>query len=206
MKKLKLTLAITLLSLFVISCSKDDEPTPTSEPYKSGAVQFENTTVTPIADATASGMPGLTTSTINVLTTGTVKDYKKITLEMNVSHTWQTDLEFILVAPDNSERTFVYRAGSGKNYISTNKLRFNALFTNTLPSVSMNIDFPAGDYKETNATSSSYTPLIGMEPIFTFLQDKNVSGVWKLKIKDYGVGDLGTLHSWRLLFAEDALN
>lgn len=201
MKTLNIIIAIIISSLFIISCSKDDATTP--EPYKSAAVQFENTTPTAIADATPD-IPALTISTINVLTTGTVKDYKKITLEMNVSHTFQTDLEFILVAPDNSERSFVYRAGSNKKYISTNKLRFNALFTNTLPTASMGVDIPAGDYKETNCTYT--TPLFVMDTLFTFLQEKNVNGIWKLKIKDYSEGDSGTLHSWRLLFAEDALN
>lgn len=45
---------------------------------------------------------------------------------------------------------------------------------------------PQGKYKESK--EENYTS-IALQPIFSFLKDKNISGIWKLKIKDHGVTD-----------------
>jgi subtilisin-like proprotein convertase family protein len=199
MKKIKIVFAIVVLSFF--SCSKDDETGAVIEPYKSAAFQAVSNTSEPIIDSTVPDVPGVTTSNIFVSTTGSIKDYKKVSLEMYVSHAYGRDLEFILVTPDNTEKTFVFRIGTGKAYDQTQKLEFNALYTSVLTESG---DFiPQGKYKESKGVNYASAVL---QPIFSFLQDKNINGIWKLKIKDHGVGDIGMLVSWKLQFAEDALN
>ena len=201
MKTIKTTIAILALSIFTISCSKDD-PAPTPVKLPSAAVNFENTTEIPILDALdipGPDEPAITISNINVTANGTILDLKKMIFEMNVEHTWQGDLRFTLIAPDGTESLFIRNIGQDKNYVSTNKLRFCATFTNAMPN--QNIDIPAGNYKESQNTVS--TPVL--LPIFSTLQDKSINGNWKLKVSDHYNGDTGSIKSWKLIFETGAL-
>ena len=203
MKTIKTTIAILVLSILTFSCSKEDAPAPTPVKQPSAAVSFENTTEMPILDALyvlGPDEPTTTTSNINVTANGTILDLKKMIFEMNVEHTYQLDLRFTLIAPDGTESLFIRNIGQDKNYVSTNKLRFCATFTNAMPN--QNIDIPAGDYKESQKTGS--TPVL--LPIFSTLQDKSITGNWKLKVSDHDNSDTGSIKSWKLIFETGALN
>ncbi len=191
---MKKTQLLLFLIPFVLSCSKSDDSQPANKD-----LVFENTIPVNIPEFVFNNIvPGI--SEINVTANGTIADYKKVTLEMNIEHGYQRDLVFELVAPDGASRTFVYRAGISHKYVAANNLRFNALFTNYLAE---DADFAAGNYRESKGAISSSEP--ALEPIFTFLQNKNVNGIWKLKARDLSDAYTGSIKSWRLVFGEGAI-
>jgi subtilisin-like proprotein convertase family protein len=199
MKNLKTTIAILAITLFASSCSKKEEPVikQLSKP-----LNFTNNNSVAIPDPPFPSAPGFISSIINVNNeTGIISDKNKITLEMNVQHPDKRDLTFSLQAPDGSVKFFVYRIGNGAGkYIGTNKLRFNATFTDAIPASVA--DVANGNYKE--SFGSSYTSQ-NLEPIFSFLQGKQIQGEWKLYAYDYQFGDVGSIISWSLIFGEGAL-
>jgi subtilisin-like proprotein convertase family protein len=192
MKTIHLLLA---LIPFVFSCSKSDDSQPANKD-----LIFENNTPVIIEDY-INNVATTSISKINIVTTGIIKDYKKVTLEMNIQHDYQRDLEFVLIAPDGDSRTFIYRRGLSGKYLADQKLRFNANFTAQLPDDGQN--FLAGNFKECKGSVSFNPPLV--EPIFTFLQNKNIAGVWKLQVIDWEVVNSGSIKLWRLVFSEGAL-
>ncbi len=181
-------------SLLLVSCSKNDEKS-------NNDLVFENNNQVNIPEKIDVQDPMPASSEINVTATGTLKDISKFTLEMNIQHDYQRDLEFVLIAPDNTSRTFIYRRGLSGKYQANQKLRFNSSFTAELPDDGQN--FLAGNYKECKGSVSLNPPLV--EPIFQFLQNKNVNGVWKLRATDWEVVNTGKIISWRIIFSEGAI-
>jgi subtilisin-like proprotein convertase family protein len=179
---------------FFFSCNKDD-----SKPNND--LIFENNNQVAIIDKVNGSPPTPTISEINVTANGTLKNLSKFTLEMNVQHDYQRDLEFALIAPDGTSRTFIYRRGLSGKFLANQILRFNASFTNELPDDGAN--FLSGNYKECKGSVSSQPPTV--EPIFSSLINKNVNGVWKLKATDWEIVNTGKILSWRLVFSEGAL-
>jgi subtilisin-like proprotein convertase family protein len=200
MYSIKTIIAIFTVSVFTLSCSKDDGP-PIPEEKD---IAFENNVPVSIIDFNAPGnFITRTLSEINVTGDGTIKDISKVTLEMNIEHSFQSDLSFVLIAPDNSYEAFVYRCGSSGDYLATSKLRFNSTFTDMLPDG--NEDFPSGNYRQ--STGSRYNNLtFPLDPIFQFLQNKSIKGIWKLQTVDYSAGDTGSIKSWKLIFEKGALS
>ncbi len=197
----KVLILSTIITFF--SCSKSSDSDVTNTPAivgNDGTIGFENTTPVSIADgvynqSTNIDTPSETISTINVARTGTISDKNKFVLEMNIAHPRQNQISVKLIAPDNTEYFFIERAGFVAKYIGANKLRFSAAFTNSLPGD--NVDFPAGNYKESNVSGVVTNPL---PPIFSTIQGKNIQGIWKLKIIDAEGGSTGSLLSWKLIF------
>jgi subtilisin-like proprotein convertase family protein len=181
---------------FVFSCSKSDDKQPVNND-----IIFENNNQVAIIDKVNSSPATPTLSEINVTATGTLKNLSKFTLEMNIQHDYQRDLEFALIAPDGTSRTFIYRRGLSGKFLANQKLRFNASFTADLPDDGAN--FLAGNYKECKGSVSSLPPVV--EPIFSSFLNKNINGVWKLKVTDWETVNQGTINSWRLVFSEGAL-
>lgn len=203
MKTILTTTTLFVLSIFATACSNDEE---ISKP-ESVEVSFENTTNTLIIDALPTNnvqvsFPSSTISTINVTTEGIIADYKKIVLEMNISHSYQQDLSFSLLSPDGTESTFVHRIGSFENYLGQNTLRFSGAFTAILPNI--NIPIPAGNYRESQGLGDYSVPTLS--PIFLHLKNKQVKGIWKLKVTDCLNGDTGAIKSWKIIFETGALN
>jgi subtilisin-like proprotein convertase family protein len=195
-KSIKLIVPI-ILTVFVISCSKnDDEPQPANKD-----LVFENSNSVNIIEKTEGIPPTPTISEINVTATGTLKNLSKFTLEMNIQHDYQRDLEFLLIAPDGTSRTFIYRRGLSGKFLANQKLRFNNSFTADLPDDGAN--FLTGNYKECKGSVSSLPPVV--EPIFSSFLNKNINGVWKLKVLDWEVVNSGNIVSWRLIFSEGAI-
>ncbi len=191
MKKLLLIVSIIILA---ISCNKEDEKS-------NNDLVFENLNSVIIPEKVDGQAPTPANSEINVTATGTLKDLSKFTLEMNIEHNYQRDLQFELIAPDGTSRTFIFRRGLAGKYLANQKLRFNATFTNQLSDDG--IDFLAGNYKECKGSVSGNPPLV--EPIFQSLQNKNINGIWKLRATDWEVVNQGYIRSWRLVFNEGAI-
>lgn len=192
------TTLVCLTSLILFeSCSKDE----TTTSPKNNDLVYENNNQVNIPEKVNGQAPTPANSEINVTATGTLKDISKFTLEMNIEHNYQRDLQFDLVAPDGTSRTFIYRRGLAGKYLLDQKLRFNSTFTAQLSDEGNN--FLAGNYKECKGSVSLNPPPV--DPIFQFLQNKNVNGIWKLRATDWEVVNTGSIKSWRLVFSQGAI-
>jgi subtilisin-like proprotein convertase family protein len=189
----KKILVAHVLTFLTVSCNKDDS--------KTNDLIFENNNQVAIIEKLDGSPPTPSISEINVTANGTIKNLSKFTLEMNIAHNYQRDLEFALIAPDGTSRTFIYRRGLSGKFLADQKLRFNSSFTNELPDDGVN--FLSGNYKECKGSVSSQPPTV--EPIFSSFINKNINGVWKLKATDWEVVNTGKILSWRLVFSEGAL-
>lgn len=193
--------SILIVSVFV-NCSNSNGNSDSIPlvPNPGGQVGFSNTTTIPIEPTPSNGQPGgggpvETISEINVPIAGTILDRNKFVLELNIQHRFQNNISISLIAPNGTEFLFVRNAGTIGKYISTNKLRFSSAFTNSLPNTG--VDFPAGDYKESDSPIGNPIPLA---PIFSQIQGTSIQGIWKLKIIDQSVINSGNLISWKLIF------
>ena len=116
------------------------------------------------------------TSVINITDTGVIAD---LDLELDITHTWVSDLQAALIAPDGTRISlFAGVGGSGDNFRNT-------IF----------------DDEASTPIASGAAPFTGSfrpaQP-FSVLDTKPVTGVWTLEIKDVAGGDTGTLNSWSL--------
>lgn len=169
-------------------------------PDSGGQVGFGNETSVPITPSSSLGQPGggapaKTFSEINVPISGTIVDKNKFIVEIYVEHSLQSNISISLIAPSGAEYLFIRNAGTTGKYVRTNKLRFSAAFTNSLPNTG--IGFPAGDYKESDSPTPSPIPLA---PIFSNIQGTSIQGIWKLKIVDKSTVSSGNLVSWKVIF------
>jgi subtilisin-like proprotein convertase family protein len=127
----------------------------------------------PIPDNDPTGV----TSNLPVATTGAVG--KVVVRLTNVTHTYDSDLIFTLIAPDNTPVMLIAnRGGSGDN------------FTNTVL-----------DDAAMTAISAGNAPFTGTfrpeQPLST-LSGKAMNGTWQLKAVDTATVDTGTINSWSL--------
>ncbi len=108
---------------------------------------------------------------------GTIAD---VNITLNITHTWDSDLEVDLVGPDGTRvNLFANVGGSGDN------------FTNTTLDDEAPIPITSGS----PPFSGSYRPA---QSLASF-DGKRASGVWTLEITDtYPSGDNGQLNSWSL--------
>ena len=202
---MKKTVYIFILFFFAcifVNCSKSNGNSDGIPlvPNPGGQVGFANETPLAIEPIPSNSQPGgggpvETISEINVPIAGTIVDKNKFVVELNIKHTQQNKISISLVAPNGNEYLFVRKAGTTGKYKELNKLRFSAAFTNSLPNTG--IDFPAGDYKESDGTIANPVPL---SPIFSQIQGTSIQGVWQLKIVDTSIVSSGSLISWRLIF------
>ena len=190
MINLKTIFALAFIAV-LSSCSKNDDTI-------SDLVSFENNTpVAILSILMPSNQERPSISEIKVDKEGFIKDRNKIVLEMNIQHTNSAQLTFSLIAPDGSEQIFIAKAGN-KPFIATNKVRFSGQFSKT---INFAEDIMAGDYKESKGESVA----LNIEPIFSFLQNKNIQGTWKLKVVDSNTDFSAGIISWKLIFEKGAL-
>lgn len=137
-----------------------------------------NSTTISIPDNNTTGILSEITFT-NLNSSILANQVKSIVID-SLIHPYVGDLELSLIAPDNSAIILSNkRGGSGDNYKRT-------VFT---MSASTSI---------TNGTApftGSYLP----EQSFSMLTG-SANGIWKLKIRDLGSGDLGKIHKWTINF------
>jgi subtilisin-like proprotein convertase family protein len=137
---------------------------------------FSNSTVYSIPDNNATGIQSaVTVSGINpaTLSSGVV-----VSVSMNITHTYDGDLEVRLISPSNQSILLSNRrGGSGDN------------FNNTTFSMTASTPIASGSAP----FSGTYIP-DGSLNTFT----GNVNGSWKLHVIDRASSDVGTLNSWTL--------
>jgi len=121
--------------------------------------------------------------TITVSSVGTINSiYGLQKVCINIDHTWDSDLDIYLVAPDGTRVELTTDNGSsGDNYKTT---CFNMEASTNVTSGSAPFDgtyVPEGDLNDVN-------------------NGQNADGDWKLCITDDSGGDNGTLNEWSLTF------
>ena len=121
---------------------------------------------------------------INVTGIGTINNsFGLATVCLNITHTWDSDLEIALHAPDGTIVFLsVQNGGSGQNFTGT-------CFTGTaLSSISTGIAPFTGSY-------------LPDEPLGAVNNGQNANGTWTLCIQDILGGFTGTLNSWSISFS-----
>ncbi len=118
-----------------------------------------------------------TTSTIVISQAGTITD---INVKLNITHSWDADLDVFLIAPDETRvELFTDVGSSGDN------------FSNTIL-----------DDEAATAITSGTAPFAGSyrpEGSLAVLDGKSITGTWTLEVTDDTSGDIGTLNSWSLI-------
>ncbi len=144
----------------------------------SANAQTYSGTVGPVPDITT------TSFTVNVPLTGTIgTDYEISSLLLDITHTWDSDLDIFLIAPDGTTMLELTtdNGGDGNNY------------TNTV--------FQDGAQSITTGTppfTGTFEPEGG--PFATAFNGVSVNGTWTLEITDDSGGSTGDLNHWRLTF------
>ena len=136
-----------------------------------GSKTFENNTDAPI--------PDLSTITVDVDAADAVSSISKVTVTINLDHTYVGDLIISLISPNGTTIRLTNRNGSwGEN------------FTNTV--------FDDDASVSITSISGSDAPFTGtyrpVDPLSTF-NTEDPNGTWTLKISDNAGADSGTFHS-----------
>ena len=129
----------------------------------------------------AQAIPDLTTITNSLTVAGvvTTATITAITVKVNLTHTWDSDLIISLIDPDTSSVVlFNRRGGSGDN------------LTNTVFSDAAALTLSAGSAPFSN----TFKPEAALATIYAGL----INGTWKLQISDVAGLDFGTLSAWTL--------
>jgi subtilisin-like proprotein convertase family protein len=141
-------------------------------------VQDQNTTTLGSTD-TPKPLPDFTTTTSNLLVTGLAGPIAKITVTLNIAHTFDSDLIISLISPTGAKVLLVNRrGGSGQNFIGT-----------------------VLDDQATLSIASGTAPFTGSyrpEQLLSALNGLSANGVWTLQVSDVIRNNSGTLNSWSL--------
>ncbi len=122
---------------------------------------------------------GLTPATLNAT-------HGLVNVCMNITHTYDSDLNINLIAPDGTDVMLLsYVGGSGNNFTNT---CFNQTVTTSI--VSGSAPF-SGTYKPMNTLGNANN-------------GQNGNGIWKLRIVDTYASDVGNLLNWSITFATNA--
>lgn len=181
------------------------------------AQTYSNTTALPIPDGvlTTTGCgsgasPGIATSNINVPLVGTVIDGTKITINLDLTHSYLGDVLAELRTPAGGSCALIKRMGAttdlacgdNSNFGAGNILSFKAANTtliNYAAATTTSSIIPGGNYAPTGM-SSIYPVTIPLCDLNTFFNGVSTNGNWSLRMYDNGSGETGTLNSWQLIF------
>ena len=172
-----------------------------------GAQTFSNVNPFPIPDNNVVGGQ----SDIPVALAKTISDPSKVTVNLDLTHTWSGDVTVGLVVPGGPVTgaiallkrigsTTPTGVGSSANFGAGNVLSFNSAATGTIvPPVGTNLLIPTGIYLPTVSATlnpTAYT-VADLSATFTNLA---VNGTWSLVFLDSAAGDTGTLNNWQIVF------
>jgi subtilisin-like proprotein convertase family protein len=150
------------------------------EPVLSGPTTFNSTNV-PLP------LPDLATTTSTLTTSGLPGVVTKVTVTLNITHTFDGDLVVDLIGPGGQTvNLFTSVGGAGQN------------FTNTTLDDAAATPISGGSAP----FSGSFSP----QQLLAGLNGSTPNGTWTLRITDVGPQDVGTLNSWsiRLTTGEDS--
>ncbi len=121
-------------------------------------------------------LPDLSTvfSTVEVSNLDTIAD---VNVTLNITHTWDADLELVLISPKGTEIKLSNRRGfSGDNFATT-------VFDDSAGT-------PIG------SGSAPFNGTFRPDEPLSILNGELANGTWTLRIRDLAGGDFGTLNSW----------
>lgn len=145
----------------------------------------DNNTAGATSTINVSGFPALPVATISV--------------NFNITHTWDGDLEINLVAPNGNILNLVNnRGGSSDNFINT------VISSNATTAISSGSAPFTGTYLPDATTLQGPTGYISNVTLFSDLFSVP-NGNWTLAIRDGGGGDVGTLTSWSITITPSAV-
>src|SRR5688572_22327180 len=184
-------------TLTVITSPSPPGLTPTAASICPGGSVALNTTASTITssgtisvaipDNSATGV----TSTINV-TGYPAAPVASISVTFNITHTWDSDLDINLIAPNGNILNLVNnRGGSGDNFVNTviSSAGVVSLATGAAPFT--------GTYLADAALGQGPTGFVSNVTLFSDLFSVP-NGDWRLAIRDGASGDIGTLTSWSI--------
>jgi len=187
------------------ACSSDDRNDNVTEPDVENLV-FEKTVPMPLPKATQTNFNspviyGVASSSITVDRSGTIAKPWRVSvhLDLNSHYTRQYTIE--LFTPSGASIRLCERVGG--SFQSGNILTFNSGAVSPFPQ-NVNV-IPTGTYLPSSGLIGPHQNNLG-----TFLQDKDISGQWTIKVTDYEIVDedfpeAEKLNNWKLEFAADAL-
>lgn len=122
---------------------------------------------------------------ISVTGIGTINagGYEVKSVTINITHTWDSDLDIYLIAPDLTQLELsTDNGGSADNYI------------NTVFSDNGSISCALGSAPFTG----TFLPEVGS--FLSLNNGQNADGTWRIKVYDDAAGDVGILNSWSITF------
>ena len=186
-----------------LACSKDDDGPKEKGP--SAKLSVENNDELVITDG--GSLAGSVENSVTVNDEGTIGDGSKVTVRLDLQHTYASDLVVQLIAPSGESCTLLKRPLSGtanasSNFVAGNIISFNALATEAFFAVGDVV--PTGTYLPTGGTTTNpeSVTITDLGPFFT---GKSIKGSWKLKVGDYASEDAGKVNNWKLEFDTGAL-
>ncbi len=216
MKILKTLLAVAILTN-LFACNKDEDvPTIIPEPQVEDTTlklpaTFTNNTRTALFDGNNNSPDlGITESQITLDKDGIIKRSSLIYIQLDLSHENANDISIVLVAPDGAKCTLIKRIdGATVLFVSGNILDFNSQYPNAIPT---DASIPpnqaqfvsAGKYKPTFGSNPSPIQVAILPTMSSFFYNKNIKGIWKLKIYDSNPSFTGILNSWSIKIADGA--
>jgi len=171
--RLLLTLLLTIITLFVFSQT------------------FTNTTNVAIPDCGST-----VNSIINVSGLGTSIDCSTLGLQsvcIKINHTWDSDLDIFLVAPDLTIIELSTDNGSSGNNYGNGSNTDNGVYT------CFDMTGLAGSV--TSGTAPFQNVYIPEGNLGTANNGQNPNGNWQLRVTDDACADVGFINSWSLTFA-----
>ncbi len=153
-------------------------------------------------------VPGVFTSVININDTGTIASLNSVSIQFGTpNHTWVGDLQISLTAPNGDNVHLISVVGAtgptafgdssdfGGKYLFVNA--GGADFAAAALAAPAGAVVPPGTYNRSTNALAGATIGVDTDTYAVFAGD-SINGAWTLTVKDWGVGDTGTLGSWTL--------
>lgn len=183
MKQIKILFLSSIITLFSTNATASVNMTPiityllSETPNTPQALTFENNTTITIPDGSNDG-PGVATSDINV--SGAETSISKVTITLDITHTWISDLTIRLISPLGTSIVLSdVNIENARNYTNTT---FDDDATMSITEA------------EAGIITGTYQPI---EPLASFTEEGS-EGTWTLQVEDAVWVDEGTLNSWSI--------
>lgn len=149
----------------------------------------------PVPDASAAGVTTTLPATLPAGATIT-----SITVNLNLTHTWDSDMSINLVSPNGKILNLLNGVGgSGDNFVNTNIALVNA--PTAIPVITTGVAPFTGTYRYQGAANAGPTGFTSNVTTFENFATPAVAGGaqnWRLALRDLAGGDLGILTSWSI--------